>query len=65
MSQVAAVTCAPSADLRDIHHRMGVLLPRAEIAAWLGGDVEEAKRLMVPCPDGALRVEKADDVNWS
>lgn len=63
--QVAAVTCAPSADVRDIHHRMGVLLVRDDVETWLSGDVEAARLLMVPYPDGSLRVEKADDVDWS
>ncbi|MEM8804412.1 MAG: SOS response-associated peptidase [Pseudomonadota bacterium] len=63
--QVAAVTCAPSADVRDIHHRMGVLLARDDVETWLSGDVEAARLLMVPYPDGSLRVEKADDVDWS
>ncbi|MEO0944565.1 MAG: SOS response-associated peptidase [Pseudomonadota bacterium] len=63
--QVAAVTCAPSADVRDIHHRMGVLLARDDVETWLSGDVEAARLLMVPYPDGSLRIEKADDVDWS
>ena len=63
--QVAAVTCEPSADVRDIHHRMGVLLASKDVDTWLSGDVEAAKPLMVSYPDGSLHVEKADDVDWS
>ncbi|WP_299367606.1 SOS response-associated peptidase [uncultured Tateyamaria sp.] len=62
--QVAAVTCAPNADVEPIHHRMGVLLDRADIATWLGDDLEAAKALMVPWPVGRLHIEEASDVNW-
>ena len=62
--QVATITCAPSADVRDIHHRMGVILTESQCAQWFEGDEEDAKALMKPFPDGMLRVEKADDVDW-
>ncbi|MEM8536487.1 MAG: SOS response-associated peptidase [Pseudomonadota bacterium] len=35
--QVATVTCPPSADVRDIHHRMGVILTDDQRQAWLTG----------------------------
>ena len=63
--QVAAVTCEPNADVRDIHHRMGVLLDPVDIQNWLGGDIIKAKALMRPWPDGRLVVSKADEVDWS
>lgn len=63
--QVAAVTCEPNADVRDIHHRMGVLLDPVDIQNWLGGDIKKAKALMRPWPDGRLVVSKADEVDWS
>ena len=63
--QVAMVTCEPSADVRDIHHRMGVLLPAEGIAPWLTGDETAVRKLMVPYPDGLLLAEPADDVDWS
>nr|MDJ0640385.1 SOS response-associated peptidase [Paracoccaceae bacterium] len=62
--QVATVTCEPSADVRDIHHRMGVLLKEGDISVWLGPDEAAARSLMVPFPDGLLTVEAADDVDW-
>ncbi|MEO1639782.1 MAG: SOS response-associated peptidase [Pseudomonadota bacterium] len=62
--QVATVTCEPSADVRDIHHRMGVILEESQLDQWLNGDEVTAKSLMKPFPDGTLRVEKADDVDW-
>lgn len=62
--QVATVTCDPSADVRDIHHRMGVLLKHSDIPHWLGPDIEAAKTLMVPWPDGRLQVSKAEGVDW-
>ncbi|MEJ8562979.1 SOS response-associated peptidase [Yoonia sp. GPGPB17] len=63
--QVATITCAPSADVRDIHHRMGVILSENQCEQWLDGSENDAKLLMVPFPDGGLHVEKADDVDWN
>lgn len=62
--QVAAVTCAPSADVVDIHHRMGVLLDVEDIGTWLNGSEVEARDLMVPWPDGRLEVREAEGVDW-
>ncbi len=62
--QVATITCAPSADVRDIHHRMGVILTETQCAQWFTGDERDAKALMQPFPDGRLKVERADDVDW-
>ncbi len=62
--QVATVTCPPNGDVRDIHHRMGVLLELKDVPVWLSGDVEAVEPLMVPFPDGRLRVDEATDVNW-
>ena len=63
--QVAAVTCEPNADVAPIHHRMGVLLERDQIDVWIGDDLEAAKALMVPWPDGRLVIEEADGVDWN
>lgn len=65
VQQVALVTCEPSADVRDVHHRMGVLLDPDDFDVWLKGPQAEAARLMRPYPDGRLSVEPADDVDWS
>jgi putative SOS response-associated peptidase YedK len=62
--QVATVTCDPNAELGEIHHRMGVILSPAEASLWLDGDPAEARRLIRPLPDGSLRIEQADDVDW-
>ena len=64
VDQVATVTCAPSADVRDIHHRMGVLLHPDQFSDWLNGSDEEARLLTQPYPEGLLEVEKAEDVDW-
>ena len=63
--QVASVTCAPNADVRDIHHRMGVILFPDQFDLWLSGSPEEASGLMQPLDDGSLNVEPANDVDWS
>lgn len=65
IEQVAMVTCEPSADVRDIHHRMGVILLPDQFETWLRGDEAAAKALMRPFPDGSLVVEAADDVDFS
>lgn len=62
--QVAAVTCAPNADVAPIHHRMGVLLERDDLPVWLGDDLEAARALMVPWPEGRLEISDAGDVDW-
>ncbi len=62
--QVATVTCEPSADVRNIHHRMAVILRHDDIPLWLGGSVEDATPLMQPWPDGSLNVEEATGVDW-
>ncbi|WP_245866476.1 SOS response-associated peptidase [Oceaniglobus roseus] len=63
--QVATVTCAPSGDVRDYHHRMGVLLEPRDLAAWLDGDEAAAAKLIRSAPEGTLLVEPAGDVDWS
>ncbi|SEV92080.1 Putative SOS response-associated peptidase YedK [Cognatiyoonia koreensis] len=65
VAQVATLTCAPSADVRDIHHRMGVILKREDVSVWLGDDQNAAADLMVPYPDGRLSVTPATDVDWT
>lgn len=62
--QVATLTCAPSADVREIHHRMGVILDPNDFGTWLDGTQTSAAALMQPLPDGSLTVEEADDVDW-
>ncbi len=63
--QVAMVTCAPSADVRAVHHRMGVILRPDLFSLWLEGDTAAASALMVPYPDGLLTVEPALGVDWT
>lgn len=65
VDQVAAVTCAPNADVRDIHHRMGVILRREQFETWLTGTEAEASALMKPFADGQLAVSPAEDVDWN
>ena len=65
INQVAAVTCEPSGDVRDIHHRMGVILEPSQFGIWLNGADDAAKALTRPYPDGRLTVEKADDVDFN
>jgi putative SOS response-associated peptidase YedK len=62
--QVATVTCEPNADVHEIHHRMGVILPASAFSVWLHGVEAEAATLMQPLPDGSLHVELAADVDW-
>ncbi|MGZ2256123.1 SOS response-associated peptidase [Roseobacter sp. A03A-229] len=64
VDQVATLTCAPSGDVVDIHHRMGVILEPENIPLWLTGAEEAVTPLLTPWPDGSLKVEKAEDVDW-
>lgn len=63
--QVAAVTCAPNADVEPIHHRMGVLLRAQDIPVWQSDDLDAAKALMRPWPQGLLDIREATDTDWS
>lgn len=65
LPQVATVTCAPNADVVDIHHRMGVILTADQVEAWLFGTEADAVELMRPLPDGTLKVEEAMGVDWN
>lgn len=62
--QVAAVTCEPNTDVAPIHHRMGVLLERSDVDIWMGDDLDAAKALMRPWPEGRLSIEEAKGMNW-
>ncbi|MFZ5963326.1 SOS response-associated peptidase [Thalassococcus sp. BH17M4-6] len=63
--QCATVTCDPSGDVAEIHDRMGVLLSQRDLALWLRGDEAAVRPLMRPWPDGTLRVERAEGVDWA
>ncbi len=65
VSQVATLTCEPSADVRDVHHRMGVLLSPEDVPRWLSAPEADLGPLMVPLRDGALTVEEAGEVDWT
>lgn len=58
VAQVATITCAPNADVRDIHDRMGAILAPQDVALWLSASDEGARELLRPLPDGSLSVEK-------
>ncbi len=62
--QVATVTCEPNTDVKEIHHRMGVLLRKEDVEVWLHGGQEDAAKLMLPWPDGLLTVREAIEVDW-
>ncbi|SFT38364.1 SOS response-associated peptidase [Sedimentitalea nanhaiensis] len=63
--QLATVTCAPSADVRDVHDRMAVILAPGDVMRWLRGAPDALTGVMVPWPEGRLQVEMAKDVDWS
>ncbi|GFE50639.1 hypothetical protein So717_23920 [Roseobacter cerasinus] len=64
VDQVATLTCAPSADVAGIHHRMGVILEPEDIPLWLTGAEEVVAPLLRPWPEGRLQVARAEDVDW-
>ncbi|ETX29916.1 SOS response-associated peptidase [Roseivivax isoporae] len=63
VAQFATVTCAPNADIAPVHERMGVILTRDCVDAWIAGAEEEARALMVPWPEGRLSVARTQDPN--
>lgn len=64
LHQLATVTCEPSGDVRDVHHRMAVILDPAQVSTWLHAPETELVQLMRPWPHGRLKVEPATNVNW-
>jgi putative SOS response-associated peptidase YedK len=65
VEQVAILTCPPSADVKDIHDRMAVILDLQSVGVWLDGSQTEASELMVPLTAGLLKVEQAAEVDWT
>ena len=63
--QVATITCEPNADVKSIHHRMGVLLTPNQFDTWFNGTEGAAIGLMKPYLDGSLEVSEASGVDWS
>lgn len=64
LHQLATITCEPSGDVQEVHHRMAVILEPAQVSDWLRAPETELAHLMRPWPDGRLKVEPATDVNW-
>ncbi|MEL6583734.1 MAG: SOS response-associated peptidase family protein [Pseudomonadota bacterium] len=58
MAQFATLTCPPNEDLKDIHHRMPVIL-QDQADVWLSGTEEDAAKLLKSFPDGRLKIEKS------
>ncbi|MGR3496969.1 SOS response-associated peptidase [Citreimonas sp.] len=48
------VTCAAAGEITAIHHRMPVIVARADWAKWLGEAGHGAATLMRPAPEGSL-----------
>ena len=65
VQQVATVTCPPSADVSDVHDRMGVVINLNSAGIWLDGSQAEAAKLMLPLDAGLLNVEQVTDVDWA
>jgi putative SOS response-associated peptidase YedK len=57
----AIVTCAASALLAPVHHRMPVVIAPADFALWLGEAGPGAAPLMVPAPEDVLNAAPADE----
>lgn len=65
VDQVATLTCAPSKDVCDIHHRMGVILELTDIEHWLSRSEEDVKPLLRSWPAGRLTVAEAKGIDWN
>lgn len=57
------ITTEASADVRDVHHRMPVLLPRSGLEVWFDAEAEfeDLDDLMGPAPAEVLAAERVDD----
>lgn len=60
VASLATVTCAPNADVAEIHPRMPAILPPETWPAWLGEAAGEPAALLRPAPDGSLTVAAVD-----
>ena len=60
IAQLATVTCAPNAAVKDIHDRMGVLLDPEAVPIWLSGTEAEARHLLQPAPSDWLTMRQVD-----
>lgn len=49
------VTTEPNSVVRELHHRMAVILPESAEQSWLSGDVEAALNLSEPYPATEMR----------
>ncbi len=65
IDQVAILTCEPNREVAEVHHRMGVILARADLDAWLVAPQDEAADLLRPWPDGRIAIEPATEVDFS
>lgn len=65
LHQLATVTCEPSSDVRNIHHRMAVILAPDLVGTWLTAAPDAAAKLAKPWPDGRLTIAPAVDVDWT
>ena len=54
LDTVTILTTEPNDLIEPLHHRMAVVLPREEEAAWLTGDPEDRRALCRPYPDDDL-----------
>jgi putative SOS response-associated peptidase YedK len=60
LATCAIVTCAASAEIAHIHHRMPLVLAQSDWPLWLGEAGTGAARLMGPAPDGTLASHRVD-----
>jgi putative SOS response-associated peptidase YedK len=55
--EASVITTTPNADMRDIHHRMPVILEQDAWTDWLGHEPlnqEQRQKLLAPAPDNTL-----------
>ncbi len=57
----ATVTCAPNADLEEIHHRMPVVIAAQDVGTWLTGPADQAAALCRPLQEGVLEIREMTD----
>lgn len=55
VESLALVTTQANATLAPIHERMPVILAPTDYDRWLGGTIDDARALLRPCPDAAVR----------
>lgn len=61
MPSATIVTITPNEQMAPIHNRMPVILEPEDVHQWIEGNMEDAKALIQPAPDGILEMSRVSE----